>query len=292
MVKVVFNPGSELVVGSTPCRARPCWSPAPRAASAWLPRRRSRQAGADVAVLARSRAGLETRRQARARARPARGRSSPPTSPTARRSRRRSRTAIEELGAPARPRPVRRRRSSTARFDEIEAEDFDRIVDVTFLGAVNVIRAALPELERTGGAIVAIGSLMSKLPLPMLSSYSAAKHAERGFLNTLRTELQAQRSPVSVSHAAPRRDQHADLGRDAEPERRAAAPPAGGLRPGRARRGARRSSRCTRGRSRRSASRPRLIEAVFGTFRPAGDLMLGAIYHYFRSGERESQPTA
>jgi NAD(P)-dependent dehydrogenase (short-subunit alcohol dehydrogenase family) len=84
-------------------------------------------------------------------------------------------------------------------FDEVAAEDFDRVVEVTLLGTVNLVRAALPELERTGGSIVALGSLMSRLPLPTLSSYGAAKHGVRGFLGSLRVELAARRSPVTVS---------------------------------------------------------------------------------------------
>lgn len=90
------------------------------------------------------------------------------------------------------------------RFEEIEPEAFDRTVAITFLGAVNTVRAALPHLVRDGGgAIVATGSLMSRVPLPNFSPYTASKHALRGFLNTLRIELRAARAPVSVSMVHP-----------------------------------------------------------------------------------------
>jgi NAD(P)-dependent dehydrogenase (short-subunit alcohol dehydrogenase family) len=36
-------------------------------------------------------------------------------------------------------------------FDELTPDDFDRTVAVTFTGAVNTVRAALPHLERWGG---------------------------------------------------------------------------------------------------------------------------------------------
>ena len=88
-------------------------------------------------------------------------------------------------------------------FEEVEADDFDRVVDVTFTGTVNVVREALPWLERSSGTIVVTGSLMSKIPLPTFSSYAAAKHAERGFFNSLRAELIAKRSPVEVSMVHP-----------------------------------------------------------------------------------------
>ena len=39
-------------------------------------------------------------------------------------------------------------------FAEVPKADFDRTVEVTFLGAVNLVRAALQELERPGGIVV------------------------------------------------------------------------------------------------------------------------------------------
>lgn len=89
------------------------------------------------------------------------------------------------------------------RFGEVSTEDFDRAVAVTFTGGVNSVRAALPALERSGGTIVATGSLMCRLPLPTFSSYAAAKHALRGFLNTLRAELRSAGSPVTISMVHP-----------------------------------------------------------------------------------------
>jgi NAD(P)-dependent dehydrogenase (short-subunit alcohol dehydrogenase family) len=88
-------------------------------------------------------------------------------------------------------------------FGEIAAQDFDRVVEVTFTGVVNAVRAALPELERSDGTVVAVGSLAGKAPLPTFSSYSAAKHAQRGFLNSLRLELRAQHSRVRITQLHP-----------------------------------------------------------------------------------------
>ena len=86
---------------------------------------------------------------------------------------------------------------------EVHPEDFERTVAVTFGGAVNLIRAALPELRRTQGAIVVTGSLMARVPLPTWSAYSAAKHALRGFLNSLRIEEREQGSGVRISMVHP-----------------------------------------------------------------------------------------
>jgi len=88
-------------------------------------------------------------------------------------------------------------------FEAVVPEEFDRTLEITFTGAVNVIRAALPHLERSHGTIVVTGSIMGKVPLPTLSSYAAAKHALRGFLGSLRVELRAKGSPVTISIVNP-----------------------------------------------------------------------------------------
>src|SRR3954467_641447 len=86
---------------------------------------------------------------------------------------------------------------------EVHPEDFERTVDVTFMGAVRVIRAALPHLRASRGAVVATGSLMSRVPLPTWSSYAASKHALRGFLNSLAIEEREQGSGVRVAMVHP-----------------------------------------------------------------------------------------
>jgi NAD(P)-dependent dehydrogenase (short-subunit alcohol dehydrogenase family) len=88
-------------------------------------------------------------------------------------------------------------------FLDVDPDDFDRAVDVTFTGAVNLIRAALPELRASRGVIVATSSIMATMPLPSFSSYTAAKHALRGFLSALKIEEREQRTGVSVAMVSP-----------------------------------------------------------------------------------------
>ena len=89
-------------------------------------------------------------------------------------------------------------------FRDVDPASFDRTVRVTFGAAVDTIRAALPHLVRAErGGIVAVGSLMSRAPLPTFASYAASKHALRGFVNSLRVELLADRSAVTVSMVHP-----------------------------------------------------------------------------------------
>jgi NAD(P)-dependent dehydrogenase (short-subunit alcohol dehydrogenase family) len=86
---------------------------------------------------------------------------------------------------------------------EVHPDDFDRTVAVTFGGAVNVVRAALPHLRASRGLVVATGSLMARVPLPTWSSYAAAKHALRGFLNSLALEEREQGTGVRVAMVHP-----------------------------------------------------------------------------------------
>lgn len=89
------------------------------------------------------------------------------------------------------------------RFDEIPPRDFDRCVDVTFRGAADTIRAALPHLERSGGRLVVIGSAVDVLPLSLLAPYVAAKNALAGLVDLLRAELRASGSTVTISSVRP-----------------------------------------------------------------------------------------
>src|SRR5829696_9519301 len=88
-------------------------------------------------------------------------------------------------------------------FADVEPKDHDRTTAVTYTAAVDTIRAALPHLEASAGAIVATGSIMAKVPLPTFGSYAAAKHALRGFLGSLRIELLEAGSDVTVSMVHP-----------------------------------------------------------------------------------------
>jgi short-subunit dehydrogenase len=93
--------------------------------------------------------------------------------------------------------------STYGRFVETSAEDFDRVVAVTFTGAVNTVRAVLPHLARSCGSLVVVGSVAADVPLPLMSAYTGAKHALKGFVEALRIELRAGRSPVGVSLVEP-----------------------------------------------------------------------------------------
>jgi short-subunit dehydrogenase len=89
------------------------------------------------------------------------------------------------------------------RFEEMPPEDFDRCVRISFGGAVDTIRAVLPHLDRSGGRLMVIGSAVDTVALPLLSPYVAAKAALDAFLESLRHELRSRGSAVSLAVVRP-----------------------------------------------------------------------------------------
>jgi len=87
-----------------------------------------------------------------------------------------------------------------SRFMDTSAEEFRRVVDVTFHGQVHGVRAALKHmLPRDSGAIVCVGSALAYRGIPLQSAYCAAKHAVQGLIDSLRVELLADGSKVRLT---------------------------------------------------------------------------------------------
>ncbi len=92
---------------------------------------------------------------------------------------------------------------SFGRFTETDPGDFDATVKTILGGTVDTVRAALPHLERSRGAVVAIGSIAAQMPLPGMAAYTASKHGLAGFLETVRIELEESGSSVTLSLVHP-----------------------------------------------------------------------------------------
>jgi len=70
------------------------------------------------------------------------------------------------------------------------ADDFARVTAVTYLGTVHGTLAALRRMQpRDRGIIIQVGSALAYRAIPLQSAYCAAKHAARGFTDSLRSEL-------------------------------------------------------------------------------------------------------
>jgi short-subunit dehydrogenase len=90
------------------------------------------------------------------------------------------------------------------RFLDTPAEEFKRVTDVTYLGTVNGTRVALQRmLPRDHGRIVNVCSAVAFHGMPLLSSYSGAKHAMRGFGQSIQAELSQDGSHVWLTTVFP-----------------------------------------------------------------------------------------
>lgn len=75
-------------------------------------------------------------------------------------------------------------------FHKMTAEEFQRVMQVTFMGYVHGTMSALRRMRpRNRGTIVQVGSALAYRGIPLQSAYCAAKHAVQGMQDSLRAEL-------------------------------------------------------------------------------------------------------
>ena len=83
---------------------------------------------------------------------------------------------------------------------EIDPEDFQRAVEVTFLGQVWGTMAALARMRpRNRGSIVNVGSALAYMGIPLQTAYCSSKFACRGFFESVRAELLHEHSAIRLS---------------------------------------------------------------------------------------------
>ncbi|MEL7279209.1 MAG: SDR family oxidoreductase [Pseudomonadota bacterium] len=84
-------------------------------------------------------------------------------------------------------------------FGEMAPDEFEKIVETTFMGVVNGTRAALSSMKkRCEGRIVTVGSGLGYRSVPLQSAYCAAKHAINGFLSSVRSELMDEGADIAI----------------------------------------------------------------------------------------------
>jgi NAD(P)-dependent dehydrogenase (short-subunit alcohol dehydrogenase family) len=85
-------------------------------------------------------------------------------------------------------------------FWDTDPDVYRRITDVTYFGQVNGTRVALELMRpRDRGVIVQVGSALGFRGIPLQSAYCGAKHAVKGFTESVITELIHEKSKVRVS---------------------------------------------------------------------------------------------
>jgi NAD(P)-dependent dehydrogenase (short-subunit alcohol dehydrogenase family) len=83
---------------------------------------------------------------------------------------------------------------------DVRPSDFQRAVEVTFLGQVWGTMAALARMRpRDEGTIVNVGSALAFIGIPLQAPYCASKFACRGFFESVRSELLHEHSNVRIS---------------------------------------------------------------------------------------------
>jgi NAD(P)-dependent dehydrogenase (short-subunit alcohol dehydrogenase family) len=84
-------------------------------------------------------------------------------------------------------------------FLEVALDDVRRVTEVTYLGYVHGTRAALERMRpRDRGVIVQVGSALAFRGIPLQAAYCGAKHAIRGFSDSVRCELLHDRSRIRI----------------------------------------------------------------------------------------------
>ncbi len=83
---------------------------------------------------------------------------------------------------------------------DVKPADFQRAVEVTFLGQVWGTMAALSKMRpRDRGRIVNVGSALAFIGIPLQSAYCSSKFACRGFFESTRAELIHDKSHIRMS---------------------------------------------------------------------------------------------
>lgn len=83
---------------------------------------------------------------------------------------------------------------------EMSADEYRRVTEVTYLGTVHGTLTALSTMRKRGkGTIIQVGSALAYRSIPLQSAYCAAKHAVKGFTESLRTELLHDRSSIRLT---------------------------------------------------------------------------------------------
>lgn len=90
-----------------------------------------------------------------------------------------------------------------ARLVDTDLAEHRRVFDVGYFGTVNASIFAVRRLATQGGALINIGSVLGDRAVPIQGSYSAMKHAVKGFTEALRMETENSGGRVSITLIKP-----------------------------------------------------------------------------------------
>ena len=90
-----------------------------------------------------------------------------------------------------------------AKLVDTPLDEHQQMMRTNYFGAVNGAMLAVEHLRNRGGALIQVGSIASDLPTPIMGAYAATKHAVKGYINSLRAEITADKLPISVTLIKP-----------------------------------------------------------------------------------------
>ncbi|MBW6528183.1 SDR family NAD(P)-dependent oxidoreductase [Sphingomonas sp. RHCKR7] len=90
-----------------------------------------------------------------------------------------------------------------AKLVDTPMDEHERLMRTNYLGAVHGCLTAVEQLQRAGGALITVGSIVSDIPTAGMGAYAASKHAVKGYVGSLRIEIEGDRLPISVTLVKP-----------------------------------------------------------------------------------------
>ncbi|MBB3347898.1 MULTISPECIES: SDR family oxidoreductase [unclassified Sphingomonas] len=90
-----------------------------------------------------------------------------------------------------------------AKLVDTPMDEHERLMRTNYLGAVHGCLTAVEQLQREGGALITVGSIVSDIPTAGMGAYAASKHAVKGYVDSLRIEIEGDRLPISVTLVKP-----------------------------------------------------------------------------------------
>ena len=87
-------------------------------------------------------------------------------------------------------------------LEHLPVDEIRRQFEVNVFGALETTQAFLPQLRRSRGRLVFVGSISGRLSVPFIAPYSASKFALRAFADALRIELAPAGIAVSLVEPA------------------------------------------------------------------------------------------
>jgi short-subunit dehydrogenase len=82
-------------------------------------------------------------------------------------------------------------------------DEHERLFRTNYFGTVHGALTAVEHLREKGGALITLGSIASDLPTAIMGAYAASKHAVKGYIDSLRIEVNAAALPISITLIMP-----------------------------------------------------------------------------------------